>query len=41
MQQNKQVRVFGSNAQRQAVSVPVVKAPRSIVGAIECCCKDS
>lgn len=37
----KPVRVFASNGVNLRVAVPVTTAPRSIVGALSCCCKDS
>lgn len=36
----KAVRIFSSTATKVTVPVKQVQAPRSIVGAIECCCKD-
>lgn len=37
----KTVRVFGANNVKVPVAVPAVAAPRSIVGAVSCCCKDN
>ena len=39
--QNKTIRIFSANGQRAQVNVPASQAPRSIVGALSCCCKDS
>jgi hypothetical protein len=37
----KAVRIFSSAATKVTVPVKPVQAPRSIVGALECCCKDN
>lgn len=37
----KAVRVFSANNTKLLVPVTAAQAPRSIVGALECCCKDS
>jgi hypothetical protein len=37
----KTVRVFGANNTKVRIPVPAVAAPRSIVGAVSCCCKDN
>jgi hypothetical protein len=37
----KTVRVFGANNAKVRIPVPAVAAPRGIVGAVSCCCKDN